>query len=174
MRKLSVLLLVCIIGCKLESAPDARAVVSSFYATTMSNKLSGAPTAQQLDSIAPYLSDTLRALLAGARRLNEADVARAPDEKPAFAEGDLFSSSFEGATNAEFVADSARGDLRVATVRMTYNAATPAVTWVDHVVLKRQGAKLVIDDIEYGATWDFANKGTLRHALESALSTATR
>lgn len=137
---------------------------------TIAGHVSGAPTKEQLTTLSPYLSDTLRALLVAARKRNEADVARAPDEKPSFAEGDLFSSMFEGPNAADVLADSTRGAGRVATVRMTYTGAQPPITWVDHVMLTHQGGQWVIDDVVYGGTWDFASKGTLRGSLLAALT----
>ena len=158
-------------ACTSSSSTDtASVVVERFYATTIAQKLTGAPTSSQLAAIAPYLSDTLRSLLDAARRRSEADASRAPDEKPAFADGDLFSSLFEGPNAADVVADSARGDVRVATVRMTSTSANPPVTWIDHVVIIPRNGGFVIDDVEYGGTWDFANKGTLRATLVSTLS----
>ena len=91
------LVVIGVIGaCTSASTDTATSVVEKFYATTIAQKVTGAPTAAQLAALSPLLSDTLRALLDAARRRNEADVARAPDEKPAFADGDLFSSLFEG------------------------------------------------------------------------------
>ena len=172
MRPLCLLPVIAFVGCQSTPTPDASAVVQQFYAAAIADHMSGAPTAQQLATLAPYVSDTLRSLLAAARKRNEADVVRAPDEKPSFAEGDLFSSLFEGPNEATVLADSARGPLRVATVRMTYTGAQPAITWIDHVVLREQAGRYVIDDIEYGGTWGFASKGTLRSSLVTALATA--
>jgi hypothetical protein len=170
LRRLAVVLLLVVAACRSAPAADAKAVVQQFYSATIAGKVSGAPTAQQLTTLAPYLSDTLHALLVAARKRNEADAARAPDEKPSFAEGDLFSSLFEGPNAVEVLADSARGSSRVATVRMAYNGATPAVTWTDHVVLVRGKSGYVIDDVEYGGQWDFASKGTLKSSLATALA----
>ena len=170
MRRRNLLVLLAAVGCQTAPAPNATSVVQQFYRTTIADSVTGAPTQQQLAALAPYLSDTLRSLLVAARKRNEADMARAPDEKPSFAEGDLFSSLFEGPNEAEVVADSARGDSRVATVRMTNNGATPAVTWTDRVVLVMQNGRYVIDDVEYGGTWDFATKGTLRSTLAAAFA----
>ncbi len=172
MRLFRLLPVIAFVGCQSAPKPNVSAVVRQFYAATIADHMSGAPTAQQLATLAPYVSDTLRSLLAAARKRNEADLVRAPDEKPSFAEGDLFSSLFEGPNEATVLADSARGALRVATVRMTYTGAQPAVTWIDHVVLTEQAGRYVIDDIEYGGTWAFANKRTLRASLATALATA--
>ena len=170
MRTPATLAMVAILACESAPLPNAAAVVDRFYAAAIVGHVSGAPTAEQLATLAPYLSDTLRALLVAARKRNEADVARAPDEKPLFAEGDLFSSLFEGPNAARVIADSARGTDRVAFVRMTYNGSNPPTAWVDRVVLKRQGTRYVIDDVEYGGQWDFASKGTLRSSLVSTLA----
>jgi hypothetical protein len=169
-RRYALLSVLWALGCESAPVPNAAAVVQQFYRAAIADHVSGAPTAQQLATLAPYLSDTLHALLVAARKQNEADVARAPDEKPSFAEGDLFSSLFEGPNAIEVLADSARGPGRVATVRMTYAGANPALTWIDRVVLTRSGGRYVIDDVEYGGQWDFASKGTLRSSLVSALS----
>jgi len=168
-RTLGLASLVVLAGCQAVSAPSATAVVQDFYRATIAGHVTGAPTAAQLTTLAPYLSDTLRALLVSARKRNEADAARAPDEKPSFADGDLFSSLFEGPNAVEVLTDSARGPDRVASVRMTNGAANPPVTWIDHVVLIHQRGRYVIDDVEYGGQWDFASKGTLRSTLVTAL-----
>ena len=157
-------------ACSSAPADTATAVVERFYAATIAQNVDGAPTSAQLAALSPLLSDTLRSLLDAARRRNEADAARAPDEKPAFADGNLFSSLFEGPNAVDVVADSARGPTQVATVRMTSTRATPAVTWVDHVVLTKRNGRFVIDDVEYGGQWDFANKGSLRATLAAFLS----
>jgi hypothetical protein len=169
--RLALVLLLAVAACRSAPEADPKTVVQRFYNAAIAGTVSGAPTPEQLATLAPYLSDTLHALLVAARKRNETDAARAPDEKPSFAEGDLFSSLFEGPNAVEVLADSARGSSRVATVRMTYNGATPAVTWLDHVVLVRGTRGYVIDDVEYGGQWDFASKGTLKSALATALAT---
>jgi hypothetical protein len=155
-----------------ETAPTATTVVEQFYAATIAGRMTGAPTAEQLATLAPHLSDTLQKLLAGARGQHDADVARSPDEKPAFADGDLFSSLFEGPNAVEVIADSARGDRHVVSARMTYRGADPPATWIDRVVVVTERNRPVIDDIEYGGQWGFASKGTLRKSLEAALASS--
>ena len=162
--------LVVVVACQSNAPSTPTAVVQQFYRRTMAEHMSGAPSSEQLASLTPVLSDTLRALLAAAHRRNGSDAARAPDEKPAFADGDLFSSLFEGPNAIEVLGDSARGAVRIASVRMTYNRTTPPVTWVDRMVLTRERGRYVVDDIEYGGTWDFATKGSLRRTLVDGLS----
>ena len=171
MRLFGLLSLLVVAACTSAPADTAASVVERFYATTIAQKVTGAPTSEQLAALSPYLTDTLRALLDAARRQNETEAARTPDEKPSFADGDLFSSLFEGPNAVDVIADSARGSMRVATVQMTSTGANPPVTWTDRVVLVPRDGRLAIDDVEYGGTWDFANKGSLRATLASALAT---
>ena len=169
-RQTALLLALALVGCKPTAGPSASDVVKQFYAATINGKVTGAPTAEQLATLSPYLSDTLRSLLAAARKRSDTEAAKAPNEKPSFVEGDLFSSLFEGPNAVEVLPDSARGDQRVAPVKMTANDANPPVTWIDRAILVRRGDRYVIDDIEYGGTWDFANKGTLRATLVSGIT----
>ncbi len=163
-------LVLILLGCSVARHPEPRAVVEQFYATVRSEKVSGAPTAEQLAALTPYLSDSLRTLLAAARQLHDADGKRAPDEKPAFADGDLFSSLFEGPTSAKVVEDSLRGADHAVRVEMTDAGAAPPTTWVDVALVTEQRGAWVIGDIEYGGSWDFATRGTLAGQLRSALA----
>ena len=143
-------------------------VVEQFHEVRLRSKLTGAPARDELTRLAPFLSDTLRALLAAARRLHDAELARAPDEKPAFAEGDLFSSLFEGPTSFRVVTDSVSADGPVP-VRFTYADGKDTTTWTDRVQVARRQGRYVVADVEYGGTWAFANGGSLRTSLEHAL-----
>ncbi len=149
-------------------APDA--LVVRFYGAVIASRETGAPSGAALAAWRPMLSDTLHALLEAARARRDADAARAPDEKPAFAEGDLFSSLFEGPTAVTVSAvDSTPAAWRV-TVLMRYAGATPEAQWTDTVQVIEEHGRRVIDDVAYGGTWDFASQGRLRRALASALA----
>ena len=153
-----------------HSAPATpTSVVERFYAAAIASGASGAPSAEDLAVLSPFLSDSLKALLGAARRLYEAARVQAPDDKPPFADGSLFSSLFEGPTTVSVVGDTARGATHAVTVRMTYSGADPPVSWSDVALVVQEHGRFVIDDIEYGGNWDFANKGTLRSSLASAL-----
>lgn len=147
-------------------------VVSEFYTARIASKLTGAPTPTELTQIAPFLADTLRSLLAAADRMRDADMKLAPDEKPAFAEGDLFSSLFEGVTSFRVVEDSVTPAGRVP-VRFTYADAKDTTTWTDAVQVMREHDRYVIADVAYGGKWAFANGGSLRASLEQALAPAS-
>lgn len=146
------------LSCSPEAADTPAEVATDFYRARMAIGSTGVPTTAQLDTLAPFLSAQLRLLLQEARVLHDAQAAAHPDEKPAFADGDLFSSLFEGPTGFAVLAGGS--GLRVA-VELRDDRATPPVTWSDTVVVQEEGGRLVVADIVYGATWDFANRGSL-------------
>ena len=163
-------LLALLAACRPAPAEAPDTLVTRFYGAVIAARETGAPSAAALAAWRPMLSDTLHALLEAARALRAADEARAPDEKPAFAEGDLFSSLFEGPTSVTVTAvDSADGAWRV-TVLMRYVGATPETEWTDTVLVLEERGRRVVDDVAYGGTWDFASQGRLRRALATALA----
>lgn len=159
-------------ACGPEPVPDPSATVARFYATYLTSGVAGAPDSARLAALAPYLTDTLRALLAGAGRLRDEEARRAPDEKPPFADGDLFSSLFEGPTGASVVGRDSTGGVHRVLVRLAYHHADPVQRWTDTAVVVRGGGRWAIDDIRYGGEWGFANRGGLRESLEAALRRA--
>lgn len=170
MRTRIVITTLLLAACARDSGPAPSTIVERFYAAKIATGSSGAPSAETLEKLRPYLSDTVTALLKAARARHDTDVVRAPDEKPAFAEGDLFSSLFEGATEVKVLADSAEGTTHRVTLGMTYGGGTPPVEWTDVVILVPEHGRFVIDDVRYGGTWDFANTGSLRQGLVAALA----
>jgi hypothetical protein len=155
----------------LTTAADSPAsIVAAFYKKRIALHFSGAPTPQQLQGMAPFLSQHLQALLERAWQKREKDVARAPDEKPAFAEGDLFSSLFEGPSAFEILSTEALVHEYAVTVRLTYEkTANEKIVWKDTVRLATKQGRLVIVDVEYGGDWPFAAKGTLVSALDEGM-----
>jgi hypothetical protein len=119
--------------------------------------------------MAPYLSAELRGLLDEAAALRDTEAAAHPDEKPPFAEGDLFTSLFEGPTGMAILASPEGGASRRLVVRFTDNRPAPAVTWTDTVVVVEEEGRLVVADVLYGGTWDFASRGSLLETLHGNL-----
>jgi len=158
-----------LVACHSAPTTTPAGVVDRFYAAAIASGHSGVPSAEDLAVLAPYLSDSLKTLLVAARGLYETARVRAADDKPPFADGSLFSSLFEGPTAVSVLGDSVRGSTHAVTVRMAYAGADPPVTWTDLVLVVEEDGRFVIEDIEYGGNWDFANKGNLRSSLESAL-----
>jgi hypothetical protein len=167
-RRLIALLLLS--GCVGATARTPTGVVEGFYAKRIDSQMTGAPTADELEAVAPYLTPELHDLLEDARALHDQEAAASPDEKPAFADGDLFSSLFEGPTGFRVVGDEAKGDAHRVLVHFTYEYGGETTSWDDTVVVVPQGEDWAIADVEYSGNWDFASRGTLASNLKSTLS----
>jgi hypothetical protein len=164
--------LACLIPTAFVVAADTPAstpagVVTAFYKKRLATNFSGAPTPQQLQALAPFLSQHLQALLERAWQKHQRDLAQAPGEKPAFAEGDLFSSLFEGPASFDIV----RSETLVHEYAVTVRFKHDTTSWQDVVRLANKQGRLVIVDIEYGGDWPFAAKGTLVSALDEGMMT---
>lgn len=161
-----------IAACKGKGPPAPSPVVVAFYSARIASHSTGAPTADELRQFAPFLSDTLTALLKAAAAMRDREATRAPDEKPPFVEGDLYSSLFEGPTSFVVLRDSASARQNKSVVQFTNVSNGASVTWTDTVRLGKKGRFEVIEDIAYGGAGEFGNHGTLRTSLESALTPA--
>jgi hypothetical protein len=142
-------------------AATATEAVMQFYTVLDAAGVHRVPDATQLTAIAPYLTDSLAHALDRARATREAAEKSAPGEKPPFADGDIFSSLFEGRT-AQVVKDSlARGDSTLVLVQFTNDTQKPPVQWQDTVVVVKQGGQFRLADIRYGTAWEFGFRGRL-------------
>jgi hypothetical protein len=153
-------------------ASTPAAAVTGLYDSLVALGLRGAPRAEQLAQLSPWLGAELTDLLRRARELHDTAAREAPGEKPPFNDGDLFSSLFEGPSSftvLEPAAPAADGRQRVP-VRFSYGTAADATTWTDQVVVRREGEAYVVVDVGYGGDWDFANRSSLVTALQSALA----
>ena len=155
-------------GCGASEPASPADVAARLYRTLFEERVTGAPTRDQLRRLEPFLSDTLRALLAAADRMREADLRHYPDQKPSFAEGDLFSSLFEWPSSFR-VAEEQPGEPYRVRMLFTYNFEGVSTSWFDDLVLIQERGRWVIDDIEYGGEWGFAAQGSLRSNLELAV-----
>jgi hypothetical protein len=165
------LLASCLFACGKPESPTGN-VVERFYKARLEAGIVGAPDEKQLKALEPYLGRELRGLLGQARQRQLDDIARAPGDKPAFADGDLFSSLFEGPTSFKVGIDEPTGDTHRISVQLAYDRQQPVVSWTDKVVVKSEDGRPVVVDIEYGGTWAFGNKGTLVSVLKQALTPA--
>jgi hypothetical protein len=155
-------------GCSQHERATPEDAVIGLYRSLGLNQVRGAPSPEQLASIAPYVSAELQSRLRAARGLHDREQARSPSEKPSYADGDLFTSLFEGPTAFGIVSDTVHNDTHHVVVRFTYDKASPPVTWTDIAVVKSESGRWVVADVIYGGQWDFASKGTLLHALQPA------
>jgi hypothetical protein len=160
-----------------DTAGDMARVVNAFYGAYSSfHPSDGIPDARGRARYEPYISPGLDKLLMDGNRAEEA-FAKANKDSPPLIEGDLFSSNFEGATSFRVGACSAAGSAGHCAVALTYddrkqNPKDKPVIWTDTVYLVATPTGWRIDDIGYGATWEFGNKGRLADTIRSAITNA--
>lgn len=143
--------------------------VEGLYRVLIDSLVSGAPTESQLAAMAPFLGSELHELLQGASARRNRDLEEFPDEEPSYADGNLFTSLFEGPTSLAILADTGGTAARRLAVRFTYDRVPPTITWVDTVIVAEEEGRLVVTDVAYGGTWAFANRGSLLGSLRAAL-----
>ena len=149
-----------------EFAPDSPVGATlRFYRMHQPHAGAGVPEAGRLDAYRPLLTQPLLAALERARRVRDAAVASAPDEKPPYVEGALFASLFEGYTDLQPITLASEGGQASVRVCFAYADRGGRTEWTDTVVLHKQDGAWRIDDVLYGGQWDFANTGSLRRQL---------
>jgi hypothetical protein len=148
------------------SAPkvEPAVVVEAFYAELLTHPVLGAPDSAQLSRLVPFLGDTLKARLVAARLERDREVARAPDEKPIFADEDLFTSLFEG-PSAFYVMATRDRPAPAVLVRFSRLEGGQGAEWVDTVYVARRDTSWVVTDVHFGGTWPMAARGTLQNRL---------
>ena len=133
----------------------------------------GIPDAKGRAKYEPFISPALDKLLV------DGDAAESHFEKvmknmsPPLIEGDLFTSNFEGATSwhvglCRMAATAAQCPVALGYTDTTKKNEKP-FNWTDTLYLVRTGAGWRVDDIGYGGSWDFGNKGRMTQTLKSAI-----
>lgn len=174
-KRAVVLVLGMAVACRPWSPSSPPETAAQFYTLIDGLGVRGVPDSVVLEVVRPYLDTTLVRLLTEARHEREIASHRAPDEKPPFVEGDMFSSLFEGTTSFTLRAVTARGDTTFATMAFTNSMQPPTVRWTDTLVIvprpnvTPRSPQFVIVDLRYGGDWDFANRGTLLGNLRAVL-----
>jgi len=163
---------------------DSRAmgdVVNRFFAAYRTVEVSdGIPDAKVRPKYEPFITPALDQLLIEGDRA-EARYARATNnDSPPLLEGDVFTSNFEGATSYTVGACAAAGKAGSCKVELVYDesksdnrhAGPPdkPVKWTDTVYLVLTDKGWRIDDVGYGAGFDFGNKGRLTEELKWAIA----
>jgi hypothetical protein len=132
----------------------------------------GIPDAAGRMRLQPYLSPRLNKLLADGAAA-EARFAAQVKDAPPLIEGDLFTSLFEGATSWKLGACSVSGATARCPVEFAYvEAKQKPVTWTDTLILAAASQGWRVDDIAYGANFQFGNTGKLSETLQTVLRAA--
>lgn len=143
------------------------AAAQAFSTELRQELVRGLPSPQQLQRLSPLITPELASLIERARVLQQRQISAHPDEKPAWIEGDLFSSLFEGVTSWKLgeVFHAPTVDATVKVIQ-TYSAPNPEpVTWTDTFVFKQRDGKWLLDDIRMGGDWAFKSGASLRSQL---------
>lgn len=167
-----------VLGAILSAAPgiadDAQTpagVTRGFYvAYSTFHPSDGIPDAAGRAKYSPFLSRAFEKLLADAAAA-ETRFIKANKGSPPLIEGDLFTSLFEGATAFRIGACNEESVRASCAVNLAYDDRKEAPAhWTDTVYLTKTNAGWRIDDIGYGATWAFANKGRVTTVLHQAIT----
>jgi hypothetical protein len=160
-----------------DTAPLATAAKGFYGVYQIFHPSDGIPDAADRAKYAPYVSASLNHLLAQAGAAQDKFAASNKDTPPLI-EGDIFTSNFEGATAVKIgscASDRASG---TCAIELTYHPGTAGdpqdkpLHWIDTAHLVNEADGWRVDDIGYGGTWDFGNKGRMRDTLKMAISEA--
>jgi hypothetical protein len=146
------------------------AAANGFYAVYRTvHPSDGIPSPADRAKYAPYLSAALERLLADAGDAEER-FAKANKASPPLVEGDLFTSLFEGATSEQV--GSCTGDGKIGHCRVNLEYTEPGskpTEWTDTIHLLNSPNGWRVDDIAYGGSWAFGNKGRLSETLRQTI-----
>ena len=133
----------------------------------------GIPDAKARAKLEPFISPALDRLLIDGETAEQHFASVTKNMSPPLIEGDLFTSNFEGATayhvGACVATDAAAHCSVTFGYRSNANEDAKPVNWTDTVHLVHTAKGWRVDDIAYGATWAFGDKGRLKELLESAI-----
>lgn len=157
------------------SAADTQALAKAatgFYEAYMTlHPSDGVPDAAVRAKFAPLVSRALDELFAQAREAEDRFAKATRYQSPPLVEGDLFTPNFEGASSFRIAACAfdARGGH--CAVSLTYDdRKNKPVSWTDTVYLVDTPMGWRVDDIAYGGSWDFGNRGRLTTTLKDAIA----
>ncbi len=155
-----------VLGNGIAAAQSAVDVTDNFYATLGDLNIRGLPDKDQLKEITPFLSSSVVAIIKRDQKKQAAFIKKHPDEKPSWAEGDLFSSLFEGRTQYEIGKTRTKGSTHEVDVYLQFNGETDKAKWTDTVVLKKFGGKWLVTNILFKGKWKFNSGSSLLNALK--------
>ena len=150
-------------------SPDKAA--EGFYAAYSTfHPSDGIPDAAGRAKYAPFISAALDKLLADGNAA-EIKFKKANKDSPPLIEGDLFTSMFEGATSYKVGACKLSGAQASCAVGLVYDdKKDPPIRWTDTVYLTKTKVGWRVDDIGYGGSWEYANKGRLGATLRQVIA----
>jgi hypothetical protein len=168
---ISILILLFLPGCWAPVAGQERAspqlTANRFYRTYLKLKVRGLPDEKELKALSPFLSRDLEQLFIDARNTQQKYIREHPDDKPPWADGDLFTSLFEGANSFRVGAPRIKGDRAEVPVDLAYRRGGATSRWSDVLVLTRTSDGWRVWDILLKGEWAFKTGESLRSVLSS-------
>lgn len=174
MKAAALLLTACLVSTPVfaDAASDMAATANGFYAAYGKQKrVGGIPDAVARAAYAPYFSPRLAKQLSDAAATEAAYTKKFKAVPPLF-EGDLFTSMFEGATSWKVGPCTGAGTAGKCPVQLTHADSRSPATWNDTLLLVNTPGGWKIDDVIYGAGFDFGNNGRLSETVRLVLAQA--
>lgn len=152
-----------------NDAPDRTA--RAFYDLSLEMKPRGVPDVAVRAKFEPLVTPELLAKMAEADAVEKKHFIATKNQEPPYFQGDPFSSLFEGATSYALGTCVTEGARAYCDVDLTFVDApdTRPTMWTDKLVLVKRVGGWKVDDLSYGATWDFGQHGTLRGLLADVI-----
>lgn len=149
--------------------PDRAARI--FYSLSLELKPRGVPDVAVRARFEPLVTPELLAKMAEADAVEKKHFIATKNQEPPYFQGDPFSSLFEGATSYALGTCVTEGARAYCDVDLTFVDApgTRPTMWTDKLVLVKRVGGWKVDDLSYGATWDFGQHGTLRGLLTDVI-----
>jgi hypothetical protein len=151
-----------------SDAEAARRLAGDFYEMHARFAGRGLLDPAATNAYGAFLCPSLVRALEDARARQAAYRTAHPDDKPPLAEGDLFSSLFEGVEHATAGIPAAEGEAVRVPVALSRGMGPGAQHWQDGLILQRDGEVWCVADVDYGGRWPMANQGRLTDKLKSA------
>ena len=150
-----------------QGPSSATQAANRFYRTYLKLKILGLPNSEQMKTLTPLITADLNDLFEAARMTQAKFIQEHPDEKPPWADGDLFTSLFEGAQSFKFGHPTANCDRVEIPVHLTYHQGGSTTRWSDVLVLVRDKNRWLVWDILLKGEWAFKSGDSLRKNLSS-------
>ena len=175
MRKLTTLnfirtlFLLCLVSCgqsiSAQAQPTPSQAANNFYRTYLKLNIRGLPSDEQMKVLSPLITADLKVLFENAQKEQAKFIKDNPDEKPPWADGDLFTSLFEGAQSFRLGRARAQRGRAEVPVHLAYTQGGSTSRWSDVLVLVRKGNRWLVSDILLKGDWAFKSGASLRANL---------
>lgn len=163
-------LVIFLAGC--NPAPPAEGpemqTVRAFHEKVIALGSGGVPRMEEIEMLAPFISDAFRKRLLAARAAEDAARAQHGGTEPPMLQGSIFHSLFEGAHRIISVERDRESDAFLVTFEYGGQNAPPAekTRWQDRTWLIHAQGQYRVDDLEFLGQWEFGIKGRLSVILD--------